>query len=197
MSDLLDAIENVATRNTSEAKINIDALNSDFFSSEIKQDMNTISEPVLNNPSDAKTKIEEPAKPANATNTGENSLDSRMIINFMDVVLSRLLQVGFSFGGIETSAKDFTLTPEEVKKIEPAASVVLNKYGMNLSPEWLLVLLVVSIYGAKIIMVLPEGRAKGDVKKARIKATKEEAKSTNQSYSGAKRGPKPKLKPVE
>lgn len=199
MSDLIDAINKVSANADPEkaktAKINVDALNTDFFASEVKPTAVPQAQAVQSNsqsnaqsvPATPATSTE-PEKPANATNTDENKLDAEMAINFVDVVLSRMLQIGFAFGGVETTAKDFQLTPDEVRKLKAPASVVLNKYGMNLSPEWWLVICVVSIYGAKIMMAFPEGKAKGDAKKARIATLKKE--SSEAGYSGAKRGRK-------
>jgi len=185
MSELIDAIEKVSgNTDPAKAQIRFADLDSEFFASEVKKEtvvpQAQVVQPNLQNSAPIvhatpNTSTEE-SKPLNATNTNENSLDSKAVILFADVVLSRLLQVGFSFGGIEANAKDFQLTPDEIKKIEPVASVVLNKHSLNLSPEWLLAITLASIYGAKIIMVLPEGKAKGEAKKARIQSVQEGAR---------------------
>jgi hypothetical protein len=194
MSNLTDAIDSVSVQIDTESNINLSALNADFFGSQIisnsEEKTDTKEEP-------KEQSLNEPIK----TNTGEGRLDSRVVISFFDVVFSRLLQFGCSMGGIEVSAKELTLTPDEIKKIEPVASVIIDKYAVGMSPEVMLATLLLTIYGAKIMIALPEGKAKGTAKKAKIDKIKSSTETgnsdTKQTYAGARRGPKVKVKETE
>src|SRR6478609_7608643 len=125
MGDLLEAIKKVSgNTDPSKAKLNFETLDNEFFASEVKPTVVPQAPAVQqSSPSSAQIASVTPVTSTESTpistsepivsNTNDNALDAKAMIGLVNVVLARILQAGFAFGGIESTAEQFQLTADE------------------------------------------------------------------------------------
>lgn len=114
-------------------------------------------------------KVLEEDSPTNPSDTAPGVIDAKTAIAVADMLLSRVMTLTAKYMDLDASVSDFALSANEKKTLEPICGVLIQKYLPILTPEMQLGIIVVSIYGAKLLMlnkITPE-------KKAALQARKE------------------------
>jgi len=95
------------------------------------------------------------------------TIDPTIIITVADIVLSRSL--AFIFKLIDSSIynpSDLQLTATETNKIKPIVGRLIEKYSVKLKDEVALLVLLVAIYGSKIVTTQAKKEAKNKEKES-------------------------------
>jgi hypothetical protein len=114
---------------------------------------------------------------------------SKIVVGLMDTVLPLLLTVSFSKFGRELDNKDLSLDKNEEEKLTAAWSNYLKDKDFEASPGAMLLITIVTIYGAKVFVAYNNSKEKEELKKqkAEIEMLKAEITKQNLEISTVKK----------
>jgi len=80
-------------------------------------------------------------------------MDGELAVELLDIAISRIGAIGFSFAKIPAHFQDFQLSAEEKRGLAPLIEKWLEYEQITLNPRWALLGTVAMIYGTKGIAV--------------------------------------------
>lgn len=145
----LSELENEFAENNNNAFAELEAEQkiSEFEKLQKKTEIKTQAEQIENEENSENEFAESETKTSESIS---EHITGELAVNLFDVVFSRLFSVGSNMAGMKTDYKDFKLDANEKKSLVKPLDAVIKKYGFSeLSPEWQLGIIIISIYGVK------------------------------------------------